>query len=476
MPQDPASFETILSGDLADDDVALGNGTGENAYHVLSLIGCDADVLVDGVVIEAGNANAGSATCEDLVRDDWGGGVYISHDFGLDESPCLGVIQNCLIRRNEATDGGGLLVNATRPCEDAVPSTYVFPAARPSIRTTEVSGNASGKGGSGMLWTDAAPEAAGCVVVDNYSQRYSSIYILRPLAIGESAPPARLINCTVAYNRNDEDIGNWGAGILVAEAPGEDTVLLESCIVTNNVSGDDSYVGTPYEQIAHYNGNTIGMFSYVINNSDVANIPSASWYGANNIGATDPGFVDQASGNYRLVRCSPCIDSGTSMNTVLPADAFDADYDEDYAEKLPDRDRSERIINARVDMGAFESGCIADLDADGTVGSSDLAILLGEWGSCGGSCVSDLDCSGDVGASDLATLLGSWGCASAGFGAGFMAEGGAENQSMTMSFGDPASLASLFGFESVEGFADWLGTLSANDRNAILLGFIGGEL
>ena len=132
VPQDPASFETILSGDLADDDVALGNGTGENAYHVLSLIGCDADLLVDGVVIDAGNANAGSATCEDLVRDDWGGGVYTSHDFGLDESPCLGVIQNCLIRRNEATDGGGLLVNATRPCEDAVPSTYVFPAARPS--------------------------------------------------------------------------------------------------------------------------------------------------------------------------------------------------------------------------------------------------------------------------------------------------------------------------------------------------------
>lgn len=51
------------------------------------------------------------------------------------------------------------------------------------------------------------------------------------------------------------------------------------------------------------------------------------------------------------------------------------------------------------------AGCVADLDGDGQVTSSDLAILLGSWGGTGAA---DLD-GGGVGASDLALLLGAWG-------------------------------------------------------------------
>jgi hypothetical protein len=47
-----------------------------------------------------------------------------------------------------------------------------------------------------------------------------------------------------------------------------------------------------------------------------------------------------------------------------------------------------------------------DLDGDGTVGGSDLAALLAQWGSGGPA---DLDGDGTVGASDLAILLGAWG-------------------------------------------------------------------
>lgn len=47
-----------------------------------------------------------------------------------------------------------------------------------------------------------------------------------------------------------------------------------------------------------------------------------------------------------------------------------------------------------------------DLDGNGVVGPSDLAILLGSWGSAGPG---DLDCDGVVGAADLAILLGAWG-------------------------------------------------------------------
>lgn len=46
-----------------------------------------------------------------------------------------------------------------------------------------------------------------------------------------------------------------------------------------------------------------------------------------------------------------------------------------------------------------------DLDDDDAVDASDLAILLGAWGTTG---MGDLDGSGDVDAADLAILLGAW--------------------------------------------------------------------
>ena len=53
----------------------------------------------------------------------------------------------------------------------------------------------------------------------------------------------------------------------------------------------------------------------------------------------------------------------------------------------------------------------ADLDGDGSVGVSDLLILLAEWGPCTdcGDCSADLDDDCTVGVSDLLFLLANWG-------------------------------------------------------------------
>ncbi len=50
--------------------------------------------------------------------------------------------------------------------------------------------------------------------------------------------------------------------------------------------------------------------------------------------------------------------------------------------------------------------CPADLDSDGSVGASDLAILLAGWGGSGSA---DIDNSGSVDAGDLAIMLAAWG-------------------------------------------------------------------
>jgi len=56
--------------------------------------------------------------------------------------------------------------------------------------------------------------------------------------------------------------------------------------------------------------------------------------------------------------------------------------------------------------------CPADLDHDNVVSSSDIAILLNQWGLPGAA---DLNGSGAVDASDLATLLSSWGACPGSF-------------------------------------------------------------
>ncbi len=55
--------------------------------------------------------------------------------------------------------------------------------------------------------------------------------------------------------------------------------------------------------------------------------------------------------------------------------------------------------------GGGTTVCTGDIDGDGTVGPTDLAFLLGAWGTA----EVDLDGDGTTAASDLAILLGAWG-------------------------------------------------------------------
>jgi hypothetical protein len=51
-----------------------------------------------------------------------------------------------------------------------------------------------------------------------------------------------------------------------------------------------------------------------------------------------------------------------------------------------------------------------DLDCDGSVGPTDIAILLSAWGPCSqGSCAAAIDRDGIVGPADIAALLATWG-------------------------------------------------------------------
>jgi hypothetical protein len=66
-------------------------------------------------------------------------------------------------------------------------------------------------------------------------------------------------------------------------------------------------------------------------------------------------------------------------------------------------------ISNSCDDCPVSPACPADLTSDGTVGASDLAMLLGAWGPCGKTCTADIDGDGVVAAADLGLLLGAWG-------------------------------------------------------------------
>ncbi len=61
--------------------------------------------------------------------------------------------------------------------------------------------------------------------------------------------------------------------------------------------------------------------------------------------------------------------------------------------------------------GTVVVGNEADLDGDGSVGTSDLLILLSLWGPCGdcNDCSADFDDNCVVGTNDLLFLLSNWG-------------------------------------------------------------------
>jgi hypothetical protein len=66
---------------------------------------------------------------------------------------------------------------------------------------------------------------------------------------------------------------------------------------------------------------------------------------------------------------------------------------------------SPRISPELLEMGSYEI-CVADLDDDGVVDTTDLLILLAAWDTPDG----DVNGDGTTNVSDLLYLLGTWGC------------------------------------------------------------------
>ena len=138
-------YETILSGDLAGNDVEVADPCdllteptrAENSYHVVSGSGTDETTIVDGFTITSGNAASRS-----------GGGIV----FGNSRP----VIINCTFEDNSATDSGG----AAAICD-------LEPA--PTFINCEFNRNATGKNGGGLWSEESNPILTDCTFTENWA-------------------------------------------------------------------------------------------------------------------------------------------------------------------------------------------------------------------------------------------------------------------------------------------------------------------
>lgn len=334
------------------------------------------------------------------------------------------IITNCTFENNVATDqswsavgGGGIAIlssretliqdcvftNNTASSSDAyaVGGGLAIEGLDSRVVNCKFSGNsckspiASVGGGILAQWTN--PQFINCLVAGNSADSGGGINNI-------NGSPT-YINCTITGNT----VINLG-GAVYSSGTSTPTPLLINCIMWENgpepIVDEDEAVTT-------------------VNYTNV----QGGWSGAgkNNIDA-DPMFVNPGIGDYRLASGSPCIDAG--HNWYVPVDVNDYDEDGILCELFPvDLDGNPRFnadeadfdpgcgIPVVVDMGAYEyqfdpvdQVTFADLNADGTVSTADLLILLASWGQCDvGCCLADLDIDGSVGTSDLLLFLANWG-------------------------------------------------------------------
>jgi hypothetical protein len=358
--RNPKIHQTILSGDLFRNDTVIdfnnpydlitNPSRAENSYHVVIGSNTDANTILDGFIITAGNANSGG------WPDDYGGGMF-NTNANCTVNNCTFVancggrsggalfnsqsnlhISNCTFFRNTGGDGGGgiLFYDSNNP-------------AVVNCRFISNSGFLPGNNGGGLYnMQNSNPLVMNCIFINN-----SALYGGAVSNIHGSSPV--ITNCDFVYNFADISCG----GI---NDYNNSNSTITNCILWDNIPG----------QISDFL-NCKATVSY----SDI----QGGWFGTGNINA-NPSFVD-ADGtdnifgteddNLRLLPFSPCIDVGN--NSALPGGVV---TDLDGFPRFRDGNCDSNSI---VDMGAYEFSFafIGDFDNQCDVDFQDFAIFAAAW-------------------------------------------------------------------------------------------------
>ncbi|GAI41518.1 unnamed protein product, partial [marine sediment metagenome] len=157
-------YETILSGDLNDNDGPNFTNNGDNSYHVVTGSGTNATAMLDGFSVSAGNANGSNPTNK-------GGGMYC--ELG---SP---TISNCTFSGNSGqSDGGGMYNSQSSPSVTNCMFIANWAASgggmrnrnysSPTVSNCRFSENSvSSNGGAIVNYNNSSPMVTDCMFIGN---------------------------------------------------------------------------------------------------------------------------------------------------------------------------------------------------------------------------------------------------------------------------------------------------------------------
>ena len=359
--RDIAVYETILSGDLAGDDVVVAAEDlmdeptrSENSYHVVTGRGTDESASLDGFMVSGGYASTAV-----LGTSRFGGGMYSFQG--------AATVTNCTFSGNVAAVLGGGMYNRQSDL---------------TVTNCTFSGNSSGTDGGGMFNLESFPTIANCVFRRNYASSGGG------MSNRESAPT--VTNCVFSENSGGAMTNDRGSGPTVTNCTfsgnsgyGIRNLIDSTAVVTNSILWDDFFQeiigGSPTISFSNVQGGYLGE----------GNIES------------EPLFLDADGGDWRLRSESLCIDSGD--NDAVPVE-IETDLNGDL--RFADHECAADSGNGSapiVDMGAYElqspATCGNDVcDAGETCETCacDCGICCGD-GVCGGfedclSCAGDCPC------------------------------------------------------------------------------------
>lgn len=313
-----------------------------------------------------------------------GGAILLERSDNVGTIPAI--VENCLFRNNLTFGAGGAALYR----ETAVRTSNCTFLGNIAIRP----GNNSNGNGGAILTTFKPQEFVNCLFAGNSAKQVGGVWVFDAL-------PASFVNCTFV---NNESIF---PGVEIGGLFGHESVVIADNLVLWNNGGT-----TEGAQVALNNATLDIEFSLIQGitgiHGGVGNIGDDPLF-ANALGPDGvPGTSDD---DLRPTSGSPAIDAGNNL-AVPNGVQFDLDGKARFVDDPAARDTGmgEPPI---VDMGAYEfhANVPGDLDGDGTVGASDLLILLVSWGPCANcdACNADLDGNCTVGASDLLILLSNWG-------------------------------------------------------------------
>lgn len=373
--RDWAANVTVLDGDIDQDPTSAGNATSLLHMHATGGARIGPATVVDGFTVQHASNYSGSAPRTPIYCVADGPGTECSPTLrnltvwlnengamavvGIDEGVAAPFLEDIsIVENNEGLNAhayGAMFIRAVSAG-----------AARPTVVRTDFILNGFASGGRVVSAGGAvyAEEDLGEVDARFYNVEFRSNHANEAGAVYVGRG-ASLKFYNARFWRNHAESGTGGA--LVLRHDEAEVVLVNTTLADNEaaVAGGGIALGSASFRLENTIiwGNAPGQFD--ISGSPGITALHSLIEGGCPAGATctdvfdaDPGFVDFAAGDLRLLGASPAVDGGD--NAFLPADAFDLDGDGNIMEPWPlDLAGRPRFVDwlgggAVVDMGAYE--------------------------------------------------------------------------------------------------------------------------